>query len=248
MLSTSLKPGSRVTEWPPKWIISQMTFQNYVGIFRDYDYVFWLRNSSVVSLCATVLTILLGSLAAYGYSRFEFKGKNILYLFTIAMIIVPQEVLLVPLFMSFTKIGMGNTYISLVLPVIANPMSIFLFRQFFDGFPQELEDAARIDGCTTFRIYFEILMPLSASVIIAVAIISFTTAWNDMIWPIIISSSKKTATLAVGMVQNFEAGARIIQFGHQGAMAILCILPTVGVFLVLQKYIALSEATTGIKG
>jgi multiple sugar transport system permease protein len=129
-------------------------------------------------------------------------------------------------------------------------VSIFLFRQFFDGFPKELEEAALMDGYGRFMIYYRLVMPLSTAVIMAVAILTFTAVWNDMLWPIIITSSKKTATLAVGIVQHFEMfqGAKMMRYGHQSAASILCIIPTLILFMLLQKYFVQGISRTGIKG
>jgi ABC-type glycerol-3-phosphate transport system permease component len=250
LIATSLKPERLIPHWPPQWYAGVLTLENYIAVFTKYNFLSWLRNSTVVSVLGTLLTIFLGSLASYSFSRFRFKGKNVLFMLTVATVILPQEITIIPLYIALTRMGLGNTYLSLILPAIANPVSIFLFRQFFDGFPKELEEAALMDGYGRFMIYYRLVMPLSTAVIMAVAILTFTAVWNDMLWPIIITSSKKTATLAVGIVQHFEMfqGAKMMRYGHQSAASILCIIPTLILFMLLQKYFVQGISRTGIKG
>jgi multiple sugar transport system permease protein len=250
LIATSLKPERLIPHWPPLWYTGVLTLQNYISVITKYDFLYWLRNSTVVSVCATLLTILLGSLASYAFSRFRFKGRNLLFMLTVATVILPQEITIIPLYITLTRAGLGNTYLSLILPAIANPVSIFLFRQFFDGFPAELEEAALMDGYGRFTIYYRLVMPLSTAVIMAVAILTFTAVWNDMLWPIIITSSKKTATLPVGVVQHFEMfqGAKMMRYGDQSAASILCIIPTLILFIFLQKFFVQGISRTGIKG
>jgi len=250
LIATSLKPERLIPHWPPQWYTGVLTLENYISVITKYDFLYWLRNSTVVSVAATLLTILLGSLASYAFSRFHFKGRNLLFMLTIATVILPQEITIIPLYISLTRAGLGNTYLSLILPAIANPVSIFLFRQFFDGFPAELEEAALMDGYGRFTIYYRLVMPLSTAVIMAVAILTFTAVWNDMLWPIIITSSKKTATLPVGIVQHFEMfqGAKMMRYGDQSSASVLCIIPTLILFVLLQKYFVQGISRTGIKG
>ena len=250
MVATSLKPEPLIPAWPPKWYVGVFTIANYVSVFTNYPFLSWLRNSVVVSLSSTLLTILLGSLAGYAFARFRFRGKNLLFMLAIATIIIPQEITIIPLYISMTRLGVANTYFSLIMPIIANPVSIFLFRQFFDGFPLELEEAALIDGHGRFAIWARLVMPLSTAVIMAVAILTFTAAWNDMLWPIIITSNVKAATLPVGVVQHFEMfqGAKVVKYGEQTTVSLLCLVPTVVVFVILQKYFIQGIARTGLKG
>ena len=250
MIATSLKPEPLIPTWPPKWHAGVITAANYLEVFTKYPFLFWLRNSVAVSLSSTLLTIFLGSLAGYAFARFRFRGKNGLFMLAIATIIIPQEITIIPLYITMTRLGVANSYFSLIMPILANPISIFLFKQFFGGFPLELEEAALIDGHGRFSIYSRLVMPLSTSVIMAVAILTFTAAWNDMLWPIIITSNVRSATLPVGVVQHFEMfqGAKVVKYGQQSAVSILCLVPTVIVFVVLQKYFIQGIARTGLKG
>jgi ABC-type glycerol-3-phosphate transport system permease component len=255
-VATSLKPEPLIPTWPPKWSAGVVTFQNYRNIMFGlasqgvyYDFFYWLRNSLIVAVVATALTIFLGSLAGYSFARFRFKGHRPLFMLAIATIIIPQEITIVPLYIALTRMGFSDTFFGLIMPVVANPVSIFLFKQFFDGFPKDLEEAALIDGYGRFRIWWKLVMPLSTAVILAVAILTFTASWNDMLWPIIITSTKKAATLPVGIVQHFEMfqGAKVVLYGNQSAITILAILPTLLVFILLQKNFVQGIARTGIK-
>jgi multiple sugar transport system permease protein len=255
-LATSLKPEPKIPTWPPQWYAGELTLANFQRIMFGlasqgvyYDFFSWLRNSIVVAVFSTLLTIFLGSLAGYSFSRFRFKGQRPLFMLAIATIIIPQEITIVPLYIAMTKMGFSDTYFGLIMPVVANPVSIFLFKQFFDGFPKDLEEAALIDGYGRFRIWWTLVMPLSTAVNLAVAILTFTASWNDMLWPIIITSTKKAATLPVGIVQHFEMfqGAKVVLYGNQSAITILAILPTLLVFILLQKNFVQGIARTGIK-
>lgn len=255
-VATSLKPEPLIPTWPPKWYVGELTFAHYrqlmfgqasEGVY--YEFFAWLRNSIVVAVLSTLLTIFLGSLAGYAFARFRFKGQRSLFMLAIATIIIPQEITIVPLYIALTKMGFSDTYFGLIMPVVANPVSIFLFKQFYDGFPRDLEEAALIDGYGRLRIWWSLVMPLSTAVNLAVAILTFTASWNDMLWPIIITSTKKAATLPVGIVQHFEMfqGAKLVLYGNQSAVTILAILPTLIVFILLQKNFVQGIARTGIK-
>ena len=143
IVATSLKPESLIAKWPPSWYSGVVSLGNYVDVFTRFPFLIWLRNSLVVAISSTALTIILGSLAGYAFARFTFRGRNLLFLLAIATIVIPQEITIIPLYISLTKLKMANTYASLILPVVANPVSIFLFKQFFDGFPLELEESRR---------------------------------------------------------------------------------------------------------
>lgn len=249
MVATSLKPEPLIPAWPPKWYVGVLTVENYVKVFTKYPVFFWLRNSAAVSISSTLLTIFLSSLAGYAFARFRFWGRNALFMLAIAMIIIPQEIMIIPLYISLTRLGLANTYFSLIMPIVANPVSIFLFRQFFDGFPRELEEAALIDGHSRFSIYALLVMPLSGAVIIAVAILTFTSAWNDMLWPVIITSSVRAATFPVGVVEHLGMflGALDVSYGEQSAMSILGLMPTAILFIILQKYFIQGITRIGLK-
>lgn len=250
LVATSLKPEGLTSVWPPQWIAEITTFENYIQIFQKFDTIFWLRNSVIVTTISIILTVFFGSLAGYAFSRLQFKLNGVLFLIVIATLIIPQEITIVPLYIILSKLGLGNTYFSLIMPAIAGPMSIFLFKQFFDSFPKELEEAALIDGCGRFRIFWSLVLPLSGPVIAAVIIITFCNVWNDLLWPLIITTSKSATTLPVGIVQEFPfaAFAKITQYAKQAAISTISIVPSILVFIGLQKYFIRGIATTGIKG
>lgn len=250
LFATSLKPESLTSVWPPQWVAKITTFENYIILFKDFDTIFWIRNSIIVTTLSIIITVFLGSLAAYAFSRLQFKLNRVLFFIVIGTLIIPQEITIVPLYIILSKLGLGNTYFSLIMPAIAGPMSIFLFKQFFDGFPKEVEEAALIDGCSRFRIYWNLVLPLSGPVIATVVIITFTFVWNDLLWPLIITTSKASVTLPVGIVQEFPFAsfAKVHQFGMQGAISIISIIPSILVFIFLQRYFIKGIATTGIKG
>ncbi len=250
LIATSLKPEGLTSVWPPEWIADETTFENYVEIFRRFPTIYWLRNSIIVTVIANILVVFLGSLVAYSFSRFKFKLNKVLFLIAIATLIIPQEITIVPLYIALSKLGLSNTYFSLIMPAVAGPMSIFLFKQFFDGFPKELEEAALIDGCSRFRIYWNLILPLSGPVIAAVTIITFSFVWNDLMWPLIITATKDAATLPVGIVQEFPLSsfAKVHQYAKQASISFIAIIPTLLLFLALQRHFVRGIISTGIKG
>ena len=147
IVATSLKPESLIAKWPPSWYSGVVSLGNYVDVFTRFPFLIWLRNSLVVAISSTALTILLGSLAGYTFARFTFRGRNPLFLLAVATIVIPQEITIIPLYISLTRGLKDGEHLCEPYPaVVANPVSIFLFKQFFDGFPSELEEAAVIDG------------------------------------------------------------------------------------------------------
>lgn len=244
--STSFKLQSKAVTSALKWIPDPFTLKNYVDVFEKSSILNWLLNSCIVAFVTTITVLILDSLAAYGISRIKFRGRELVFWIIIAGLMVPEEVLMVPLYLSFSNVNLLNSYPALILPRIALPLGVFILRQFFEGIPKEIEDAARIDGCSKLRIYWEIVMPLSKPALAAVAIFTFISSWNAFLWPLIVISSEKMYTVPIG-IAHFE-GTYGMEYTMLMAGAAIVSIPILILYLLFQKQIIQGIATTGIKG
>ena len=200
VVDTALKTESDTTTVPVTWIPpSGFTLESFGEILAGGNMLRWYFNSFLTSSIITLLVVLLASLAAFGLSRVAFRGRRFLFFVIIAGLIIPPQILIVPLFTEMDALGLVDTYWGIILPQIAAPIAVFIFKQFFDGIPHELEDAARVDGASRFRVYWQIWMPLSRPAIAAVAIFIFVISWNNFLWPFIIVTNTDMMTIPVGI-------------------------------------------------
>ena len=252
LLSTSLKPEGQILSLVPRWIPKTVTLENYVEIFQKYRIGAWLLNSLTVAAAATVLGLVVSIPAAYAFARFRFRGERWLFFLALATILVPMHITLVPLFIGLAKLRLTDTYFALIMPTVANGFGVFLLRQFFQGIPRELEEAAILDGASRLGILVRIVLPLSRPALTAVAIFLFLLSWNDFMWPLIVTNSDSTRTLPVGLATFLGGGTvggqSIAYYGISMAGAVLATLPALAVFLTLQRYFVEGIALTGLKG
>lgn len=206
----------------------------------------WAFNSVLIAVLVTVLTTAVSTLAAYGFSRGTFRGRRTLLAVTVAAIMVPPQLLIVPLFEQMTMFHLVDTYAAVVLPQVVAPMMVFILKRFFDGIPRELEDAARIDGASELRVFRSIVLPLSRPIVAAVAIFVFIGAWNNFMWPFVVTNDPDLMTLPVGLATVKDAYG--IQYAQSMASALLAALPLIVMFLLFQRRIVNSVATTGLGG
>lgn len=249
-LVCSIKPEADIMSYPPKWIPEVATLSNYTQVLEKYPYMSWGANSLITAVCGTLLILMLSSLAAYAFGRFEFRGKKFLYGVIVAMLLIPIQAYMIPLFLLCSKLGLLNTYAGIILPSAANVTSIFILTSFFRGLPNELEEAARIDGCGEFRIFWQIMFPLSKPALSTVTILTFIGNWNSFLWPMICIRQDALKTLPVGIAQFMGSVNSNAQFQYGTALAGCCmaVVPTLIVFLALQRYFVEGIASSGIKG
>ncbi|MCI0520499.1 MAG: carbohydrate ABC transporter permease [Chloroflexi bacterium] len=250
MVSTSLKPFEQVmtkyVEWLPRTIVAD----NYLKVFEQ-PVARWALNSLIVASSATALGVLLGAMAGYALARLHFPGKNLLFGILLASLMIPTEMAIVPLYIAFLKINLTNNYIAIILPSIASVFSVYIFRQFFLGLPQELEDAAAIDGASRFGTFWRIALPLARAPMIAATILLFTSNWNAYLWPLLIVFEEEMKTMPVGMAQYtpvIGAHTQITGFGPAMAAVTLLSIPSLLIFILLQNYFIQGVSRTGIKG
>jgi multiple sugar transport system permease protein len=247
-LLTSLKHEADTTRVPIQVLPAHgFTLDAYRAVLAEANVVVtWFVNSTVISVIVTALTVAVSAAAAYGFSRMEFPGRRALFALTIAGIMVPPQVLIVPLYRQMLTFGLADTYPGIFLSQLVIPAMVFILKKFFDGLPRELEEAARVDGAGSLRIFLRIVPPLSGSILAAVSIFVFISTWNNFLWPFIITSNPGLMTLPVGLVQvQSSFGVRYAQIM---AAAILAGLPLIVVFMLFQRQIVRGVATTGLAG
>ena len=242
MLLTSLKQTSSMDL---DFSISKVNFDNYKTIFKNYDFGRYFFNSSIVVVVACLLNAIISSMAAYGFAKKKFKGSEFLFWIYLATLMVPSQVILIPMFVMTQKLHLMNTYGALIFPII-NAFGVFLIRQFMVSVPDELIEAARIDGCREFRIFISIVIPLIKPVLVSLTVFTFITTWNDFVWPLITitDSAMSTLTLALSSLQGNYA----TNYGLVMAGAALTFLPPFILYIFLQKQFVEGIALSGVKG
>ncbi|MFG2925837.1 carbohydrate ABC transporter permease [Streptomyces sp. NPDC048305] len=223
-----------------------LTLDSYTQILERGNVALWAFNSLLVAGLVTVLTVAVSTLAAYGFARGTFRGRRTLLAVTVAAIMVPPQLLVVPLFKQMLLFNLVDTYAAVILPQVVAPMMVFILKRFFESVPRELEDAARIDGASELRVFLSVVLPLSRPIVAAVAIFVFIGAWNNFMWPFIVTNDPSLMTLPVGLATVKDAYG--IQYAQSMAGALLAALPLIVVFLVFQRRIVNSVATTGLGG
>ena len=253
-LLSSFKTEQNVVAYPPQMFPSPIVFQNYLTVLSRYPFTNWMVNSLVVTLGSTLLVLAISSLAAYPFARMDFRFKKPLFSLITAMMLIPIQGYMIPLFKMLSSMGMRQTpelsSLSLILTAGANITSLFILTSFFKDLPLSLEEAAEIDGCSEVRFFAVILLPLSKAALSSVAILTFITNWNSFLWPSIMLSGDKNLTLPVGMARYFGAATNDAAFRYGPSLAAACmaVLPPVVVFLALQRYFVEGIASSGIKG
>jgi alpha-1,4-digalacturonate transport system permease protein len=220
-------------------------WENYTEGMSRFNFWRYFGNSLIVTVAATLLTLLINSMAAFALSKYEFRGRDTVLLVTISTLMVPVSVILIPVFLVITEVGWNNNLLGIIIPAAATPTGVFLLRQYMLTIPDELLDSARIDGASEWRIYLQIILPLARPALAVLAIFSVMWRWNDFLWPLIVLSRSELFTLQVGL--NSFQGELQVQWNLILAMTVLTLLPITLVFAFLQRYITTGIATTGMK-
>jgi multiple sugar transport system permease protein len=246
MLSTSLKTNTEVFRFPPQWIPNPIMWENYKHVVFDVPFLTFLKNTSIVTFANIIGTLLSSSLVAFGLARIEFKGRTIIFYLIISTMMIPPQVTIIPQFILFKELNWINSLKPLIIPEwFGSAFNIFLLRQFFLGIPKELDEAAMIDGCSKFKIYWRIILPLSKPALTAIAIFAFLYNWNDFLRPLIFINDEHLKTLAVG-ITSFK-GMYTWQWNYVMGASVLMILPCLVLFFVFQKYFIQGITVTGMK-
>jgi len=246
MISSSLKTDIEVFNIPFEWIPRQPQWRNYIDIWISIPLATYLRNTTFLTIIVTILQLFTSSFAAYGFSKMRFKGRDSLFLLYIATIAVPWQAFMIPQFILMRNLGLTNTLWALVLLQAFSAFGVFLMRQSYLSIPEELSEAARIDGLSEYGIYFKIILPLVKPALATLAILTMTFVWNDFMGPFIYLSSSELFTIQIGLrtfIGQFSAQYALIMTG-----SVLSVIPIATVFLFAQKYFIEGIASSGVKG
>jgi multiple sugar transport system permease protein len=246
MLMTSVKPEAEVRSVPPTWWPETFTLDNYEALFTRLDFPTYFLNSVIVAVAVTVGNVLFGTMLGYALAKLSFPGKRLVFGLVLLTLMIPGVVTFVPLFVLTTNLGLTNTLPGMFLPFLAAPFGVFLMRQFIQGLPDELIQAARVDGAGELRIFFSVIMPLCGPAMATLGILSFLGSWNNFLWPLVVAQTEDKYTLPVALAL-YSVGQNATQYGLLLAGAVVVVIPVVAVFLALQRYILQGIAMTGIK-
>lgn len=261
MILTSLKSMPEIMASQFVWKPEQWLFSNYREAMEKGDWLVYFKNTFLVTVITVAISLVLNSMAGYGFARIPFRGRNTLFFFALTGMMVPQQITMIPVFINLKNFplvggndilghggsGMINTYAGLILPYIAGAFGVFLCRQFYMNFPVSLDDAAKIDGCSRFMAYFRIYLPLSKPILATLAVLKASQTWNDYLWPLIMVNKDETMTVQLAVVAKFTTEYSI-QWNLLMAATALIILPLLVLFIFTQKYFVEGIVTTGMKG
>jgi alpha-1,4-digalacturonate transport system permease protein len=225
--------------------ILRFAAENYTVPLQRFNFLTYLRNSVVVTVVATLITLVVNSMAAFALSKYRFRGRNIVFLLIIGTLMIPISVILVPIYLVITQVGWVNNLWGVIIPGAATPTGVFLLRQYMLTIPDQLLDAGRIDGASEWRLYWQIVLPLAAPAMAVLAIFSVMWRWNDFLWPLIVLTRSELFTLQVGL--NAFQGELNVQWHYVLAMTVLTLLPITLVFAFLQRFITTGIASSGVK-
>ncbi len=241
----SLKPTQEIITYPPTLMPSTFTFDNYRNVWNSIPLLTYLLNTVIFSGGVVALSLLLDSMAGYAFARLRFKGKQALFIVVLLTMMIPFQVIMIPLFVMESKMTIINTFTGLILPRATSAFGIYLMRSFFISLPKSLEESARIDGLGEFGIFFKIMLPLCKPALISLGVILLINNWNDLIYPLMLTSNTDMRTLSAGLAMF--VGDKAIDYGAILASTMVSILPLIILYFLFQKYFISGIATTGIK-
>jgi multiple sugar transport system permease protein len=247
MITSSVKTSAELHHVPPTWFPQSFTLDNYATIFTKLNFPQYFINSVIVAAVVVGANLLFCSMIGYALAKLRFPGKGAMFLLVLATLMVPQTVYLVPLFVLMSDLNLVNSLPGIFLPFAAQAFGVFLMRQFIQGIPDELLEAARIDGAGEFGIFWKVVLPLLGAPLATLGILIFLGSWNNFLWPLIIATSDQTYTLPVA-VGVFSIGQNAIDYGLLMAGSVVLIAPVLTLFLLLQRFVQQGIATTGLKG
>lgn len=245
VIFSSFKSAGELFTWAPRLIAKNPTIQNYVVALNEGDFVTYFGNTVFVSAVATVLTVLVNVMSGYAFAKYEFKGRGILFGIVLCTLMIPLEVIMIPIFKVIVATNLYNNLWGLIIPAVASPTAVFLVRQYYMGLPSDYMEAARIDGASELKIFLRIMLPMAKPVIAVLCIFSFMWRWNDYLWPKLVINSKTKYTLQLALA-NFS-GEYSVDWNSLLAMSVVSMIPVIIVFLLFQKHIIGGMTAGGVK-
>ena len=246
MLLGSFKTDAELRRSPPTWLPEDASLDNYSELFDRLDFPQFFFNSTLVAVVVTLGNLLFCSMVGYALAKIEFPGRRALFVLVMATLMIPGMVTFVPLFVLVSNVGLVNTYPGLILPYLAGPFGVFLMRQYISGLPDELIDAARVDGAGELRIFRSVIMPLCGPALATLGILTFLASWNNFLWPLVVATSEDKYTLPVALAL-YSVGQNSTEYGLLMAGAVVVVVPVLVMFVALQRHFVQGIAMTGIK-
>lgn len=247
MVATSLKPAGEIFSVPPKLWGSHLEWSNYKGVFTYLPFDRFILNGLFVAVAGTLITLVVSAFSGYAFSRLRWRGKNAVFMLFLATMMIPQDVTIIPLFVIVQGLGWVDTFQALIVPSAFGALGAFLLRQFFLTVPQELDDAARVDGAGTLRTFLSIMLPLARPTLAVLAVFSFISYWNAFLWPlVVVNDVDARGTVPLGLQQFF--GQNGAQWNLVMAAAVISMLPTVILLVLLQRHLIRGIVTSGLGG
>ncbi len=248
MVASSLKSLGEIYQFPPTLVPTTFHFENYILAWRLIPFGIFFRNTAYISLSVTLGQLFTCSLAGYAFARLRFPGRDKIFLLYLSTMMIPFSVVMIPLYILMRTLGWIDSHLALIVPGLVSVFGTFLMRQFFSTIPKELEDAARIDGCSFFHLYWAIMLPIAKPALATLGILTFMNTWNDFLWPLIVISTIPQKTLPLGLLMLLEQQAIKTPWHVVMASGTFSILPILVVFTLGQKYYVQGIVTSGLKG
>ncbi len=246
VLFTAFKPTSEVNAFPPTLLPDAWTTANFERIFSDLPFTRLIGNSFVFAGGVTLFAVSFDALAAYALARIDFRGRKLLLVAIVATLMIPFQATLVPVYQIVSDLGWVNSFAGLIAPRAADAFGIFFLRQFFVALPRDLDNAARIDGASEFRVFWQIILPNARPAVLTLAIFVFVNNWNDLLWPLVFTTDREMGTITSGLTQLTGPGG-IVPYGVMMAGSLVAVVPLVFAFMLVQRKFIESIATTGLK-
>lgn len=246
MISTSFKTDGQIWKYDIQWIPKPIIFENYIRVFTDMPFLRFFLNSVIVSGGITLGQIITGYLAAYAFARIRFVGRDKIFMLFLATMMVPSYVLIIPQYIMVDKLGLMNSYSAMILPAVVAAFSIFLLRNFMYSIPMELDEAAMIDGCNRLQILIKIIVPLTKPALSAMVIFVFMNAWNNFLWPLLVTSNETMRTVPLAL--SYFQTSNDAEYGPLMAAALVASLPILAVFMLAQNKFIEGMTMSGVKG
>ncbi len=244
-IMSSFKAGTDLYEWPPRIIPKEFSLANYMLAFKKGNFSTYFINSFFITITSTILTVIINTMAGFALAKYRFKGDKLILVGFISTLMIPLEVIMIPIFTVISKVGFYDSYLGLIIPPAATPTGLFMIRQFLLSVPDSLLEASRIDGASEFQIFWKVIVPISKPVISVLAIFSFMWRWNDYIWPLIVISDPRKYTVQLA-ISNF-IGEYNVDWNSLLAMSVVTMIPVLIVFLIFQKNFVQGMVTSGMK-
>jgi alpha-1,4-digalacturonate transport system permease protein len=242
---SSLKTPTDLYKWPPSLFPKGITFVNFETAFKKGNFGVYFYNTTVVTILSTIITLIINTMAGYALAKYKFYGSNLILIGFLSTLMIPLEIIMIPIFIVIRTLGLYNSLWGIIIPPAATPTGVFLIRQYLLGVPDELLEAARIDGASEWRLFWNIIVPIAKPVISVLAIFSFMWRWNDFLWPLIVISDPQKYTIQLA-ISNF-IGEFNVDWPSLIAMSVISMIPVLIVFLIFQKQLVKGIVTSGLK-